>query len=455
MIEISNARFEVLAAYTRHPATLAIGEEVRWFEAAAGRIVANVLRDRSDNDFFGIVLGRDERERFRWIAGTSNFDTPQKAVEALAVKIKELLPNLDEECKQGDVKGPPVDFFAPQRNAKQPLHPAFLALRDQEGYSPARGCIEPMMRWYEDADGNFVEQFQTTGFDARIWELYLFAAFTEAGFAINREVAVPDYTCWGLNGEFSAEATTINPSRDKAGVLVPPPPVDSEEQVASVLKDYLPIKYAGPLTTKLAKRYWEQKSAAGKPFLLAIQDFHAPMAMTFSRSALSTYLYGLTHAAEREADGSLRIVVTPIERHEWNGKVVQSGFFNLEGAENVSAVIFNASATLSKFNRIGLMAGFGSKRVRLTRKGIAIDIDPRTSEPIRFERDVNAPGYSEGWIEGMDVYHNPRAKHPLNPSMLPGAAHHQLLPDGQVLSTTPAWQPLASITSISVAGNVP
>ena len=25
-----------------------------------------------------------------------------------------------------------------------------------------------------DADGNFVEQFQTTGFNARIWELYLF-----------------------------------------------------------------------------------------------------------------------------------------------------------------------------------------------------------------------------------------------------------------------------------------
>jgi large subunit ribosomal protein L30 len=34
------------------------------------------------------------------------------------------------------------------------------------GYSPARELIKAMMRFYEDADGNFVEQFQTTAFDA-------------------------------------------------------------------------------------------------------------------------------------------------------------------------------------------------------------------------------------------------------------------------------------------------
>ena len=43
-----------------------------------------------------------------------------------------------------------------------------------------------MMRWHEDADGNLIEQFQTSGFDARIWELYLFAALSEAGYGIDR-----------------------------------------------------------------------------------------------------------------------------------------------------------------------------------------------------------------------------------------------------------------------------
>jgi hypothetical protein len=53
----------------------------------------------------------------------------------------------------------------------------------EERYSPARELIEAMMCFYDDTDGNFVEQFQTTAFDARIWELYIFAAFTELGYA--------------------------------------------------------------------------------------------------------------------------------------------------------------------------------------------------------------------------------------------------------------------------------
>jgi len=68
------------------------------------------------------------------------------------------------------------------------------------------------MRWYDDADGNFVEQFQTTGFDARMWELYLFAALTEANFVVARPRPAPDFLVRGLTGEFALEATTINPS---------------------------------------------------------------------------------------------------------------------------------------------------------------------------------------------------------------------------------------------------
>ena len=35
----------------------------------------------------------------------------------------------------------------------------------------------------------------------------------------------------------------------------------------------------------------------------------------------------------------------------------------------------------------------------------------------------------------MDVFHNPKAKYPLDPAMLPGAAHHRLMSDGKVQST--------------------
>lgn len=59
------------------------------------------------------------------------------------------------------------DRYSPWTSAPRVPHEGFRSLLELETWSPARGVIEPMMRWYEDVDGNFVEQFQSTGFDAR------------------------------------------------------------------------------------------------------------------------------------------------------------------------------------------------------------------------------------------------------------------------------------------------
>ncbi len=64
------------------------------------------------------------------------------------------------------------------------------------------------MRWYEDVDGNFVEQFQTSAFDARIWELYLFAVLDEAGYLVDRRYPTPDFTAVGpLRGQLPAKSS--------------------------------------------------------------------------------------------------------------------------------------------------------------------------------------------------------------------------------------------------------
>ena len=46
---------------------------------------------------------------------------------------------------------------------------------------------------YVDRDGNFVEQLQTSAFDARLWELYLHACLVEWGFALDNTFEAPDY----------------------------------------------------------------------------------------------------------------------------------------------------------------------------------------------------------------------------------------------------------------------
>lgn len=453
--DISKVRFDALAAYARAPEVALVAKELRWLEFADERVLATLVVD-SDGEYSGIVMARDLRERYRFIDMTTYFSSPEEALTATEKKVEEILPRLDEERDQDDDPRPAVDFFKPVKPPER-LNPDFVRLATAEGFSPARGIIEPMMRWFEDADGNFIEQFQTTGFDPRIWELYVFAVLTELGYTLDRTIAVPDFIARGLLGQFVVEATTVNPRRDQSGTPVPDPPIDTSEQMHAYVRDFMPIRYAGPLTAKLDKHYWELPHVAGRPLVFAIQDFHADMSMVWSRSGLPTYLYGYDYTTERDADGSLTVVPEKLSVHRWEEKEIQSGFFTLPGAENVSAVMFNSGATISKFNRIGLMAGFGSGKVTLIQRGTAWDPDPNASEPKQFSRVVDG-SFTESWLEGMDVYHNPHARHPLDPAMIQGAAHHRLRDDEQIGSAAPAWQPMASFTMIIVPqsdGNQP
>jgi len=449
MHEISKVRFEALAAYCRQPNALLTGREVRWFQAHDETILVVVIEDITDGDYSAMLLAKDLKERYRWVEMTSFVETIDQAIAQAPELIQAVYDNLNRQRVQGDERGKPVDFFTPVV-PKGKLNQDFKIISELEGYSPAVELIKPMMRWYEDADGNFVEQFQTTGFDTRLWELYLFATLVEAGYVFDKASPMPDFYAQNAFGAICIEATTVNPSRNKKGELVPPPAIETPEQLVAFQREYMPIRYAGPLTAKLAKRYWEKENVKERPLLFAIQDFHAPGSMGLSRTALPIYLYGVHWDWSRDGDG--RLIITPdrVANHVWGEKTVPSGFFGLPGAENVSAVISNASATISKFNRMGVLAGFGSKRVRLVRVGTAANRDPNSDKPTAFVHDVNSAEYNETWIEGADVFHNPNAQKPLNPEMLPGAAHHWLRDDGQLVSHLPDWQPFSSITRISI-----
>ncbi len=451
MRPLSLVRFNALAGYARLPMTTLFSEERAWFEHGSERVLGAVVRDLTDNDFGGLVMARDRRGRFRAVQVTAFERTQRRAEVLLRREMEGLAMASDKEYYQGDETGAPLDFFTPRVDRAR-LHPNFLALTETEAFSAARGIIEPMIHWYEDPDGNFIEQFQTTGFDARVWELYLFALFAEMSYLINRIHAVPDFVCEGVMGTFALEAMTVNPTQDGAGGVVPPPPRRSAEEHRAFVSQYMPIKFGSTLTSKLAKRYWERPSAVGKPLVFAIQDFSAPGSMVYTDSALPPYLYGYDWEWHHDTAG--RLVVTPrkVATHRWGDKEIPSGFFDLPDAENVSAVVFSNSGTISKFNRIGLLAGFGSKRLVLTRMGTAYDPNPDSVAPLAFRRIVGAPGYHETWGEGLNVFHNPNAKRPLDPEMLPGAAHHRLR-EGRMASITPDRHPFGSITHILVAGS--
>lgn len=445
-------RFNALAGYCRQPGTTCTYQELGWFEKGQERVVGMLARDFTDNDFGGVVYGRDRRGRFRCIYVTPSFESSSlRAKVRLRHAMDQLCMLPDEAYYQGDEgTEPPLDFLTPQV-PKERLNSIFRDLIEKETRIAARGIIGPMMKWYEDPDGNFVEQFQTTAFDARLWELYLFAMFRELGYAIDRSQAVPDFTCDGILGELAVEAVTINPSRDEAGAIIPGPALNNPDAIDAYLQDYMPVRFSRALTAKLTKEYWKKSNVIGKALIFAIQDFSAPGAMLLARPALRRYLYGFEQAWSRDENGQFHACPQPVAMHRWKGRQIPSGFFFLPTAENISAILFNSSGTISKFNRMGVVAGFGSPKVRMIRQGMAAPTDPNRADPIPFRHDVNTSDYTETWVEGLDVYHNPRAIHPINPEMLPGAAHYFLRPSGELIVRQPAWHPLFSTTKVSLA----
>ena len=186
----------------------------------------------------------------------------------------------------------------------------------------------------------------------------------------------------------------------------------------------------------MRKRYWELPHMQGMPFVLAVHDFCAGDSMTWSEPSINNYLFGLRASWHKDEAGKLHITETPIQEHRWGKKVIPSGFFNQPDTEHVSAVLFSNSATLSKFSRMGKIAGFGSPDVKMLRVGVKHNFDPNATEPIHFTAEVEPGKYSEKWTEGVRIFHNPRALLPIPPGVFESCAHH-FLKDGRRVAMLP------------------
>jgi hypothetical protein len=338
--------------------------------------------------------------------------------------------------------------------AEERLDPRVLTVMTEGSQAPARAMARRVFGEFEDSDGNFVEQFQTSAFDARTWELFLFAYLVDAGFAVERTHPSPDFICRRDGASLALEAVTANPS---CGVAMPTTlealrRLDDEpiEERLRRIEHEQPIRLGSPLYSKLTRRYWELDHVGEIPLILAIESFAAEDALYFSDTALGSYLFGLWAVPSRDI-ATRRLIVRhlPMLEHRVGDKAIPSGFFNQPDAEHVSAVLFGNTGTFPKFGRMAVQIGLESDQVRMWRRGFCYDHDPNASEPLWFAYEVaERPeewGFAESWGEGLSLYHNPRALHPVDEGLFPGIAHHRL-EDGQITATVPRFHPFMSQT---------
>ena len=430
--EISLRQFNAYC-YVRHPALQMLSQEVAWFEARNKKLLAAIIFDRTDSDYGHIILARDSRKLFRCISvSKAFFPSPEEAIQNLKEEIG-LYLNDGQECyPQGDERIPPTDIFKPVVDDDK-LHPYFKVLSNEPRFEAARNLIQEIAYSFEDVDGNYIQQFQTAAFDARLWELFLHVLFYNAGFECDKSKNIPDFWLKKFGYECFVEAVTVGPNES----LDVESPTTSQE-ITELSINYLPIKFGSPLFNKISrnKQYWDMDHVTGKPFILAIHDYHIPAAsgvpgsMTWSRAGLSNYLYGVRDVVEFTEEGKTippwEITSPKMEKiteHRFREKVIPSNFFAQPNAQHVSAVLFANGATITTFNRMGKLAGLGSKDIQMIRTGVRANPDFRSPYQIPFSMQIDDPDYEESWSDTVVMFHNPNALKPVNPDMFPQMTH--------------------------------
>ncbi|WP_276741496.1 hypothetical protein [Victivallis vadensis] len=441
--QISPALFYLLTL-KHQPCDKIISYNIVFFATEDKRILVSIAFDYADKDYNVIIFGRDEIRQYRAFDVRVSYPSLIEAINAAQEAIWDI-PE-DKFCfPQKDVDEKIFDIFIPVVPEDQ-LHDFFKSLSSPL-HSPAKEAIREIAYIFKDKDGNFIQQFQTTGFNARLFELYMFAFLHEEHFFVDNSSKYPDFVFSKGKNCYALECTTVNPGKCDIDTL-PQKPVEIEK----LIKDYFPIKFGSALYSKLThqsnkKHYWELPNVVGKPLIIAIEDFHLEDSMCYSSSGLERYLYGYEYIPIRHEDGSIDQIPQKIESFDWKEKHIDKPFFELENCQYVSAVLFSNSATIAKFNRIGRSAGLGVKKLEVTRTGLWYNPNPTSLMPIPFTIEVDE-NYFEAWSDGARMYHNPNALYPVNKDDFIGIAHFELDKNNRLLSYVPRCFPISSYTFV-------
>lgn len=331
----------------------------------------------------------------------------------------------------------------------KPLDEKFRELCDEKRFMPAKGTVTDICRRFRDKDGNFIEQFQTTGFEQRLWEVMLYAIFESEGFEVKQDHERPDFEIVKNEKTVFVEATTSNIQKnDKASddliSIVKSTKSEKERLDAfNLLKELYVEKIGSVLYSKTKKNYHELDWVKDKPIVLAISPLHDDFARKISDYLLITYLYGYEFSFTEDNQGNL-VRVEYIEKgiFEKRNKSEFEPFFNSDDSKYISAILFFNDLTVDKFNRMGFINGLRENVIILR----SCDIyDPVSSKPKEIVYFLNSDEIKEDWKQGVSIFHNPNAIYPLDVHLFDGF-RQVWMREGKLDGYMPEFFPYTSVT---------
>ncbi|UII75880.1 hypothetical protein LV716_16690 [Flagellimonas sp. HMM57] len=327
------------------------------------------------------------------------------------------------------------------------LNPIFELLRTGKQLDPAKLLIEEITSEMEDNDGNFIQQFQTTGFNSRIWEIFLYKFFKESGFSFDNSHNRPDFYVEKDGFDFFVEASLSNevPEEKFTKEYILEAEKTNDLKVQNELIEHYIMRMGSVLYSKLQKRYWELEWVVGKPLVLAITPAHNYLASFLPDAKIIEYLYGLSYESKSDEEPHIPKEIVRTENHKFGEKEIPPNFFGLPDTENISAVIFTNNSDLHKFNRMGYQSGISDEIIIMERAGLAFDTTP-SAHPVEFSQSIIPGDLKEDWNEGVNIFHNPNALIPLRRDLFTNIRQTWIDEDGSLEGTIPKFYPFNSKT---------
>lgn len=302
-----------------------------------------------------------------------------------------------------------MDLFSPQVSEDR-LHQHFRRIsQNLPSNVYCRKILENWVEGFPDRDGKFVKEFQTT-FNSSFWEIYLHAALRELSATFDWNYHAPDFVVSIKGIEFLIEATTANAAQD--GVpewsksLTPPQPGEIK---FNELNRVSIIRLANAFMNKSShylEKYSKLEHVRDKPFVIAVAPFEQPWFNLQVFRAIEALLFDyyvdedeylanpeqFPNGPEGRSLGSIK---------KDNGSEIELGFFDCDRFSHVSAVVFSSTATWGKVEA-------------LSGNPLSV-VATHWETPDGIKRIVTKGGeIGETVTDGLRVYHNPFAKHPLS-----------------------------------------
>jgi len=239
-----------------------------------------------------------------------------------------------------------------------------------------------------------------------------FACLKELGFVVDFSFERPDFVVNNDEISFCIEASIASSAIDTPDEWeadYSPETIKTLDKESIV--DFATIRLSNTLTAKyreFVNNYSKLDQVKEKPFIIAIAPFEQPFSYLQNEQAIRRVLYGFDkYIYEEFPERNERIILgqeylDSITKP--NGSKIPLGYFVKEMMTEISAVIFSNTATFRKVRALSDDPGdIFFESIRYNDFGL---------KP--FHTILPKKEYRENLLDGLHIFHNPLANHPIS-----------------------------------------